>query len=40
MHTLVIVLHVLAAAAIVVLVLLQHGKGADMRMRASTSSAR
>ena len=30
MHTLVIVLHVLAAASIVVLVLLQHGKGADM----------
>ena len=30
MHTLVIVLHMLAAVAIVVLVLLQHGKGADM----------
>ena len=30
MHTLVMVFHVLAAIAIVVLVLLQHGKGADM----------
>ena len=30
MHTLVLVLHVLAALGIVVLVLLQHGKGADM----------
>ena len=30
MHTLVVVLHLLAASAIVVLVLLQHGKGADM----------
>ncbi len=30
MQTVVLVLHVLAAAGIVVLVLLQHGKGADM----------
>jgi preprotein translocase subunit SecG len=30
MQTLVLVIHILAAAAIVVLVLLQHGKGADM----------
>jgi preprotein translocase subunit SecG len=30
MQTLVLVLHILAAAGIVVLVLLQHGKGADM----------
>ena len=30
MHTLVMVLHILAGLAIVVLVLLQHGKGADM----------
>ncbi len=30
MHTIVTILHVLAASAIVVLVLVQHGKGADM----------
>ena len=30
MHTLIIVLHVLAAGGIITLVLLQHGKGADM----------
>ena len=30
MHTLVMVLHIVAAVGIVVLVLLQHGKGADM----------
>ena len=30
MQTLILVLHILAAAGIVVLVLLQHGKGADM----------
>jgi len=30
MHTLVFVFHILAAVGIVVLVLLQHGKGADM----------
>ena len=30
MHTLVLVFHVVAAIGIVVLVLLQHGKGADM----------
>ena len=39
MHTLVIVLHVLAAAAIVVLVLLQHGKGADMGAAFGSGSA-
>ena len=39
MHTLVIVLHVLAAASIVVLVLLQHGKGADMGAAFGSGSA-
>ena len=39
MYTLVIVLHVLAAAAIVVLVLLQHGKGADMGAAFGSGSA-
>jgi preprotein translocase subunit SecG len=39
MHTLVIVLHVIAAAAIVVLVLLQHGKGADMGAAFGSGSA-
>jgi preprotein translocase subunit SecG len=39
MHTLVVVLHVLAAVAIVVLVLLQHGKGADMGAAFGSGSA-
>jgi preprotein translocase subunit SecG len=39
MHTLVIVIHVLAASAIVVLVLLQHGKGADMGAAFGSGSA-
>ena len=39
MHTLVIVLHMLAAVAIVVLVLLQHGKGADMGAAFGSGSA-
>jgi preprotein translocase subunit SecG len=39
MHTLVIVLHVLAAVSIVVLVLLQHGKGADMGAAFGSGSA-
>ena len=39
MQTLVIVLHVLAAVAIVVLVLLQHGKGADMGAAFGSGSA-
>ena len=39
MHTLVIVLHMLAAAGIVVLVLLQHGKGADMGAAFGSGSA-
>ena len=39
MHTLVLVLHVLAAAAIIVLVLLQHGKGADMGAAFGSGSA-
>jgi preprotein translocase subunit SecG len=39
MQTIVIVLHVLAAAAIVVLVLLQHGKGADMGAAFGSGSA-
>jgi preprotein translocase subunit SecG len=39
MQTLVLVLHVLAAAAIVVLVLLQHGKGADMGAAFGSGSA-
>ncbi|HET7731779.1 MAG TPA: preprotein translocase subunit SecG [Usitatibacter sp.] len=39
MQTLVIVLHVLAAIGIVVLVLLQHGKGADMGAAFGSGSA-
>ncbi|HXZ48713.1 MAG TPA: preprotein translocase subunit SecG [Usitatibacter sp.] len=39
MQTLVLVLHVLAAAGIVVLVLLQHGKGADMGAAFGSGSA-
>jgi preprotein translocase subunit SecG len=39
MQTLVLVLHVLAAIAIVVLVLLQHGKGADMGAAFGSGSA-
>ena len=39
MQTLVLVLHVLAAAAIITLVLLQHGKGADMGAAFGTGSA-
>ena len=39
MQTLVIVLHLLAAVAIVVLVLLQHGKGADMGAAFGSGSA-
>ncbi len=39
MQTLVMVLHVLAAIAIVVLVLLQHGKGADMGAAFGSGSA-
>ena len=39
MHTLVIVLHMLAASSIVVLVLLQHGKGADMGAAFGSGSA-
>ena len=39
MQTLVLVLHVLAAAAIIVLVLLQHGKGADMGAAFGSGSA-
>jgi preprotein translocase subunit SecG len=39
MHTVVLVFHVLAAAAIVVLVLLQHGKGADMGAAFGSGSA-
>ena len=39
MHTLVLVLHFLAAAGIVVLVLLQHGKGADMGAAFGSGSA-
>ena len=39
MHTLVLVLHVLAALGIVVLVLLQHGKGADMGAAFGSGSA-
>ena len=39
MQTLVLVLHMLAAAAIVVLVLLQHGKGADMGAAFGSGSA-
>ena len=39
MHTLVLVLHVLAAIGIIVLVLLQHGKGADMGAAFGSGSA-
>ncbi len=39
MQTLVLVLHILAAFAIVVLVLLQHGKGADMGAAFGSGSA-
>ena len=39
MHTLVLVLHFLAAAGIIVLVLLQHGKGADMGAAFGSGSA-
>jgi len=39
MHTVVMVFHVMAAAAIVVLVLLQHGKGADMGAAFGSGSA-
>ena len=39
MQTLVLVLHILAAIGIVVLVLLQHGKGADMGAAFGSGSA-
>lgn len=39
MQTLVLVLHILAALGIVVLVLLQHGKGADMGAAFGSGSA-
>ena len=39
MHTLVLVLHIVAAVGIVVLVLLQHGKGADMGAAFGSGSA-
>jgi preprotein translocase subunit SecG len=39
MQTLIMVFHVLAAVAIVVLVLLQHGKGADMGAAFGSGSA-
>jgi preprotein translocase subunit SecG len=39
MHTLVLVFHVLAAVGVVVLVLLQHGKGADMGAAFGSGSA-
>jgi len=39
MHTLVLVLHFLAALGIIVLVLLQHGKGADMGAAFGSGSA-
>ena len=39
MHTLVLVLHVVAAIGIIVLVLLQHGKGADMGAAFGSGSA-
>jgi len=39
MQTLITVLHVLAAIAVVVLVLLQHGKGADMGAAFGSGSA-
>ena len=39
MHTIVLVLHVLAAGGIITLVLLQHGKGADMGAAFGSGSA-
>ena len=39
MQTLILVLHILAAIAIVVLVLVQHGKGADMGAAFGSGSA-
>ncbi len=39
METLILVLHLMAAAAIVALVLLQHGKGADMGAAFGSGSA-
>jgi preprotein translocase subunit SecG len=39
MHTMVLVFHVLAAAGVIVLVLLQHGKGADMGAAFGSGSA-
>ena len=39
MQTLVLVLHILAAATIIVLILLQHGKGADMGAAFGSGSA-
>ncbi|HYC36810.1 MAG TPA: preprotein translocase subunit SecG [Usitatibacter sp.] len=39
MHTLVLVIHVIVALAIIVLVLLQHGKGADMGAAFGSGSA-
>ena len=39
MQTLILVLHVLAAGGIIVLVLLQHGKGADMGAAFGSGSA-
>lgn len=39
MQTLILVLHILAAAGIVILVLLQHGKGADMGAAFGSGSA-
>jgi preprotein translocase subunit SecG len=39
MQTLVLVLHVLGAATIIVLILLQHGKGADMGAAFGSGSA-
>ena len=39
MHTLVLVFHVVAALGIIVLVLLQHGKGADMGAAFGSGSA-
>jgi preprotein translocase subunit SecG len=39
MQTLILVLHILAAVSVVVLVLLQHGKGADMGAAFGSGSA-
>ena len=39
MHTVVLVLHILAAVAVVTLVLVQHGKGADMGAAFGSGSA-